>query len=44
LCRRYLESGQAVAEEDVDGASPIHEHVLESDAVDARVQDQGETT
>jgi len=39
LCRRYLESGQAVAKEDVNGTSSVHEDALEPDAVDARVQD-----
>ena len=35
----YLESRQAIAKEDVNGASPVDEHALESDAVDARIQD-----
>jgi len=35
----YLESKQAVAKEDVNGASPVDEDTLKSDAVDARIQD-----
>jgi len=40
----YLESGQAIAEKDVNGAAPVNEHALKSDAVDARIQDQRETS
>ena len=36
--RGYLESRQAVAKKDVNRASPVDEHALESDAVDARIQ------
>ena len=32
-----------MAEEDVDGAIPVDEHMLEPNAVDAWVQDQRET-
>ena len=42
--RGYLQSRQTVAEKDVNGAAPINEHALESDVVDARVQDQRETS
>ena len=40
----YLESGQAIAEKDVNGAVPVHKHVLKSNALDARIQDQRETS
>jgi len=29
---------QAIAEQDVGGAAAIHEHTLEPDAIDARIQ------
>jgi len=44
LRRGYLESGQAVAKEDVDGTSPVNKHALEPDVVDARIQDKRETS
>jgi len=44
LCRGYLESGQAVAEKDINGAASVNEHVLKSDAVDAGIQDQRKTS
>jgi hypothetical protein len=44
LRQGYLESGQAVAEKDVNGAAPVNKHALKSDAVDARIQDQRETS
>jgi len=44
LRRGYLENRPAVAEKDVNGAAPINEHALKSDALDARIQDQRETS
>jgi len=44
LRRVYLESRQAVAEEDVNGAAPVNEHALKSDSIDATIQDQRETS
>ena len=42
--RGYLESRQVVTEKDDNGAAPVNEYALESDAVDARVLDQRETS
>jgi hypothetical protein len=39
-----FEGRQAAAKQDVDGTATVHEHPLKSDAVDARVKDEGKST
>jgi hypothetical protein len=44
VSRLDLRCGQAVLEQDVDGAAAINEHPIELDAADAGVEDKGEPT